>query len=196
MKLLLFTDPHSEIKVINKIALKAKESDVIICAGDISLFEQGLEDTIREMDNIGKPILLIHGNHESSELTRLISRNYKNITFLHKTKKVINNVLFFGFGGEGFSHKTPEFEKSSKKFKTWIDKAKKTIMIIHQPPLNTKLDKLSIGHVGNKSFKEFIKANNLELVVCGHLHETFSKTDKVGKTKIINPGPYGIIVEI
>jgi Icc-related predicted phosphoesterase len=160
------------------------------------MFEEGLEETIREMNSIGKPVLLIHGNHESSELTKLISKSCENITFLHKTKKVINDVLFFGFGGEGFSYRTPEFEKLSKKFITWIAKANKAVMIIHQPPLDTKLDKLGMEHVGNKSFKEFIKANNLKLVVCGHLHETFSKTDKVGKTKIINPGPYGMIVNI
>ena len=34
------------------------------------------------------------------------------------------------------------------------------------------------------------------LTICGHLHETFNKQDKLGKSIIINPGPEGQLIEI
>ncbi len=90
------------------------------------------------------------------------------------------------------------FEKTSIKFKKIIhaNKGKKIILVTHAPPYKTRLDKLVGGHCGNKSIRYFIERNKIDLLICGHLHENFGKEDKIKRTKIINPGPFGKIVMI
>lgn len=56
------------------------------------------------------------------------------------------------------------------------------------------LDKLAGGFFGNKSIRRFAEQNKVDLLICGHLHENFGKEDKIGKTKVINPGPFGRIL--
>ena len=78
-----------------------------------------------------------------------------------------------------------------------ISKNKKNVLVFHQPPFGTKLDKISeVGHVGNKSMTKIIKSIKPILSVSGHIHETFNITDKIGKTILINPGPEGRIISI
>ena len=60
----------------------------------------------------------------------------------------------------------------------------------------TKLDLLVGQHHGNKTFRNFIIKNRIDMHICGHLHENFNKKDNIKKTEIINPGPYGKIVKI
>ena len=76
------------------------------------------------------------------------------------------------------------------------NKDKKIILLTHAPPYRTKLDKLGRNYAGNKSFRNFIEKYKIDLHICGHLHENFGKEDKIKNTKIINPGPFGKIVEI
>ena len=64
----------------------------------------------------------------------------------------------------------------------------------HAPPHNTKLDKIIDGHCGNKSIRSFITKSKPDIAFSGHIHENNGKEDKIGKTRVINPGPYGKIV--
>ena len=76
------------------------------------------------------------------------------------------------------------------------NKGKKIIFITHAPPYKTKVDLIVGSHCGNKTFRNFILKNKIDLYICGHLHETFNKKDKIKKTEVINPGPYGKIIKI
>ncbi|MBS3097214.1 hypothetical protein J4209_00295 [Candidatus Woesearchaeota archaeon] len=42
--------------------------------------------------------------------------------------------------------------------------------------------------------KTFILKVKPDLAISGHLHENAGKEDKIGKTKIVNPGPFGKII--
>ncbi|MBW3023162.1 metallophosphoesterase, partial [Candidatus Woesearchaeota archaeon] len=39
MKILAFADPHASLPALKEVEKKAKDADVILCAGDISIFE-------------------------------------------------------------------------------------------------------------------------------------------------------------
>jgi len=76
------------------------------------------------------------------------------------------------------------------------DKYKKKVLVVHGPPYGTRLDKLGRNHAGNKSIRYFIERNNINYVICGHLHENFGKEDRIKKTNVINPGPFGKIIDL
>lgn len=201
MKILAFVDMHGSLKALKKLVEKIKKHKpkVIVCAGDISIFEQKLDYFIERLGNFNIPFLIIPGNHESGEMLSKACNKSRDAYYLHRQiYDKVQGYLFIGNGGGGFSDRDDKFDKISKKFEKEINKNKnkKIILVVHQPPYGTKLDKIGGNYVGNKSYKNFLKKKQIDLVICGHLHENAGKKDKMGKTFLINPGPYGKILEI
>ena len=201
MKLLAFTDIHGSSFALKRIEHKVKSQnpDLLVCAGDISIFEHGITQIARRLNKLNKKILIIHGNHEEPSTFKRLSKTFKNIIFIHKNCYIKNNTLFLGYGGGGFALIDRDFEKAANiNFRKIIrnNKDKKIILVTHAPPYRTKLDKIGRNHAGNKSIRHFVEKNRVDLLVCGHLHENFGKEDKIKKTKIINPGPFGKILKI
>ena len=200
MKLLAFTDTHGSLLALKRIEQKVKTQnpDLLVCAGDISIFEHGIVGLVRRLSKLNKKIIIIHGNHEDSSTFIKLSKLFKNIIFIHKKYFIYDDLLFLGYGGGGFSITDKEFDKTTIKFKKIIktNKDKKIIFVTHAPPYKTKLDKLVQGHSGNKSIRNFVEKNKVYLLICGHLHENFGKEDNIRKTKVINPGPFGKIIDI
>lgn len=159
MKILAFVDLHGNKSSLEKIIKKSKTCDLIICAGDISMFTINLNKIISKFKKTKKPLIIIPGNHESPQDLEKIKQDF--LILLHKKIYRINNIVFIGYGTDGFSLKDKEFETFIKKVKTKLKKEDKIILITHGPPHNTKLDKLPyFGHVGNKSYTKAIKALN------------------------------------
>ncbi len=201
MKILAFTDLHGSQTALRRIAQKVKSQkpDILVCTGDVSIFENGFFNVIKKLNRLNKKIVSIHGNHEEPEIFLKSSKRFKNIIFIHRKEFIFNNVLFLGFGGGGFSVVDKEFEKiAGHKFREIIknNPGKKIILLTHAPPYKTKLDKIDDGYCGNKSIRHFIEKNRVDYLICGHIHENFGKEDKIGKTVCINPGPFGKIVEV
>lgn len=194
MKILAFTDLHGSSASLKQIEKKAKEADLIVCAGDFTNFEQHMDIIAQKLDVIGKKILMIPGNHETEEGLKEVCSLSKNLIYLHKKTYEINNYLFVGYGGGGFSLTDKEFEDWSKKIKIKF-KNKKIVLITHAPPYNTKIDMIDKEPHGNKSIRKFIETFKPVLAISGHLHECVGE-DKLNNTKLVNPGPNGKIIEI
>lgn len=198
MKILAFVDVHASMTALKKLEEKAKKQkpDVIICAGDISIFENHLDVLMNKISRLGKKVLMIPGNHETPVVLKKMCSFYENMTYLNKKIVKINDIYFIGFSGEGFSRTDLELEQFAKKIKSEI-KGKKLVFVTHAPPYKTKLDVIGKEHCGNKTVTNFIKSNpNILLHICGHFHETSGDEDKIGRTRTINPGPWGKIIEI
>jgi len=200
MKILTFVDVHTSKKALKRIKDKVKKEkpELILCGGDISLFENGLEFVLYFLNKLKKSIIIVNGNHERHNYMKKVCKLFDNITFIHKKHYKKDNLIVLGYGGGGFAIRDKEFKKVSRRFKKIIkrNKDKKIILLIHGPPHGSKVDKIGKEHVGNKDISDFIKRNSIDYVICGHLHENFGKIDKIGKTIVMNPGPYGKIIKI
>ena len=197
MKIYVFADIHEDISAMNKIeeAIKKENPDLIICVGDFTLFEQYMEKMIVWMASLPKPVMVIHGNHETEEITSKYCSFHDNLTFMHKQIKEIDGITFVAHGGGGFSKVYPDFEEFVEKNKEKLT-GKKLVFITHAPPFETAVDLMHIGHVGSQSYKQFINEFKPVLAVSGHIHETFTKEEKIGETIVSNPGPIGKLFEI
>ncbi|MFH1506784.1 MAG: metallophosphoesterase family protein [archaeon] len=195
MKVFAFVDTHGNNTKIAALKEKAKKADILICAGDLTMFEDRLLEHLKTLNGIGPQVLLIHGNHEEEHTLRIACKPHEKLLNIHKGFFKKGENVFLGYGGGGFSMVDLEFEQLEDKFKKHMQ-GKNTVLILHGPPYGTNLDKLDRGHVGNNSYTTFIRRHQPKLVICGHLHENAGKKDKIGNSLVVNPGPDGMMFYI
>ena len=200
MKILTFVDLHGNIGSLRKIVERGKKDDIdlVICAGDISVFGDKLNKLVEMCSKMKKPFLMIHGNHESEEEIDKACRPFETCVNIHRAGFSGPDFTVLGYGGGGFNKVDKGFEKAAKIFKKILKQRQghKIILVTHAPPYNTAVDRIGKNPVGNKSIREFIVSAKPDLVICGHLHENAGKKDKIGKTLVINPGYKGKIIAL
>jgi len=195
MNLLVFSDIHGNFEKVEKIGEELKKSDAIIIAGDITHFDhkEKAEEIIKAFAVYNNKILAVSGNCDYPDVENILVSNDWSI---HRKIKNINGYSFFGIGGSlPCPVKTPN-EYSEDQFNSFIQELKNQlqteshkILITHQPPLNTNVDKINAKNVGSLSIRKLIEEVQPLLVISGHIHEA-QGTDEIGNTKIINPGAF------
>ncbi len=197
MKILAFVDLHEDYEYAEELEKKAQQVDLIVCAGDVTVFGDNIAQAFKFLDGLGKKVLIVHGNHESETMMKKYCDESKNVLFIHKTFYETDNLVVFGYGGGGFSQIDDSFSLVEKLFVNCIQRKKCSVFVTHAPPYKTKLDEKYKGvHVGSKTLREFIKKYQPTVAISGHIHETFKATDKIGKTVLVNPGPRGAIIHL
>lgn len=197
MKALVFGDVHGDVFALEALKRKAKDADVILCLGDLTIFGEGLPLLLEIVNEFPKPVLLIHGNHEIEEEMEEEVNRLENITFIHKKMIARNEHTIIGYGGDGFSRRDEEFEEQAEEWKSNVKDPDDTIVLLHGPPSNTKLDvPFEDHHSGSESYREFIEDLQPKIAFVGHIHECEGKTDRIGNTIIHNPGPEGTILDL
>ncbi|HOJ49693.1 MAG TPA: metallophosphoesterase [Spirochaetota bacterium] len=195
MKIMFITDIHNNYKDIEKLLLN--NIDVIIIGGDFTI-RGGRDDVKKILDNIIKifkgKILAVPGNMDKKEVLDVLIDYNINIEC---SGVIIEDIGFFGCGG---SEKTP-FDTPNEKDSNDIYRCLVTgynsikeagikVMVSHNPPFNTKCDKVLSGNsVGSKKVREFIENYLPDYCLTGHIHEGIA-SDIIGKTVVVNPGPF------
>ena len=197
MKFLTFTDLHEDKDALLSLLKRAKQEDIefLVTAGDLTVFGKSLRYVLKNLNDLGKKVYLIPGNHESDTMLNNVLSDYPFCINFNSKAISLGNYVLLGFGGGGFSVEDAEFRKISR---NWYSQYQdnKTILVTHGPPFGTKVDILEGKNVGNRDFRKFIDRIKPKLVICGHLHEAAGKVDQIGDTKIINPGWDGMVVEL
>jgi Icc-related predicted phosphoesterase len=205
MKVLFFIDTHGNESWLKKVLDRAKDVDLIVCGGDITIFENDMNKILRKINNVGKPVLIIHGNHETATGLMMECSNLKNLHFIHKNYYIVNDLVFYGYGGGGFSVRDESFTHSMnlfledlKKLSNENHKHYRLVLITHAPPFGTNLDDLGDGfsHVGNQSITDFIIKHQPIIAMSGHIHESAGMSDKINNSRLINPGWDGMIIDL
>ncbi len=197
MKILAFTDLHTDKNILKELDDKVKDADLLVCTGDIAWLGHGAEEMIEYFDSWNKPMLLIHGNHEFEEDIEESCKKSNNIEFLHKKIIIKEKVMFIGWGGDWYNQVSQDFEIWIEENLERIKNHKgKIILMVHMPVFNTKQDFIHGAHRGNASYRAIIERLNPDLVFCGHFHETFHIKDNIGNALIVNPGQDGELFEL
>ncbi len=193
MRFLVLSDIHGDTSFFDKLDAEFTQADAVLVAGDFAKFgdtETGLP-TLQALMKKHETIYAITGNCDEPTFIEKLDEYDVNIEacLVHS-----QGIFFSGSGGASkFTGTTPN-ERDDEEFITdlrvvsELEEKSNTILLIHNPPKNTKLDKIDAGvHVGSQLIKEFIEKNQPLAVISGHIHESFA-IDTIGKTIAINPG--------
>ena len=199
MKLLLFSDIHSDTRACEKLVEMAEDVDVVICAGDIGNIRRGLDQPIRVLSQISKPSLLVPGNSESYEELAEACGNWPQAIVLHGSGLTLLGQPFYGIGGG-----IPITPFGSWSYDFTEDQATNllascppnAVLISHSPPKGA-VDISSRGvSLGSTAVRDMILEKTPKLVVCGHIHDSSGRHEMIGATPVVNAGPRGVFWEL
>lgn len=202
MKILAAGDIHGDISVARKLASRAEREkvDLVVLAGDISGDDDLLPGVISPFLEKKKKILFVPGNHESLATADFIADFY-GITNLHGYSVRYENIGIFGCSGNNLGIHQISEEEIFRLLERGFDKvkdSKKKVMVTHVHPFGAKMGKL--GHPlvrnGSKGITKAIKEFQPDILICSHVHEASGIEEKLGKTKVINVGTEGKIIDI
>lgn len=208
MRLLVLADIHGKLDNLSKMVDKINEDtiDYVLCSGDFIdeyniphgfTLTDIIDVFVQKLLAFGKPVYCVPGNVDPVEIIDVFEEYGINI---HNKKGKINKLNIIGWGGAltpfhtMFEPTEAETKKSLEKLSSGI---KNFILLLHNPPKNTKLDLVNKKHVGSVEERKFIENKKPLLVISAHIHEA-AGTDKLGSSILFNPGAvsegfYGLV---
>lgn len=197
MKLLIFSDIHSNHKALEKLV--ATEADYYFAAGDLVSWARGLEECGKILRPRAKRVYVLPGNHESAAQIASFCNQFGFHEFHCKAVQIGRHHV----AGLGYSSPTP-FNTPGEYSEAEIAQRlapfaglQPLVLICHAPPHGTALDRVRDGlHAGSRSVREFVDRHQPEYLFCGHIHEAEGAQVEIGRTKAINVGKRGYLLEL
>ena len=196
-KILAFGDLHGDRAKAKELAEKARREnvDLVVICGDFASDENDLSHLLGIFD---RKVLIIPGNHESPASVSFLSELYdfKNI---HGYSYKMNDVGLFGCGSANiglFQLTEDEILDTLKKGHKYVKDCKKKIMVSHNHPSGSIMERFSKFVPGSKGIKKAIDDLRPDILLCSHAHEAHGVEEQIGKTRVINVGRDGKIIEL
>jgi len=197
VKLLIFSDIHSNHKALER--LMATEADYYFAAGDLVNWARGLEQCGEIMQPRGERVYVLPGNHESAPQIATFCAQFGFHNFHEQTIRIGQHHV----AGLGYSSPTPfntpgEYSEADLAERlARFESLNPLVLICHAPPHGTALDRVRDGlHAGSRSIRDFVDRRQPDYLFCGHIHEAEGVEIALGKTKAVNVGKRGYLLEL
>lgn len=199
LRLLLFSDVHSDLDACRQLVDRASEADVVVGAGDFCVARRNLDATIDVLSSIDAPTVLVPGNSESEEELAAACEEWPSAHVLHGEALRLEGQPFYGIGGgipvTPFGPWSYDFTEGEAEA-LLDDCPEESILVSHSPPANV-VDRDSQGrHLGSTALRNAIQEKEPLLTVCGHIHGSWGEQAELGSTTVINAGPKGLFWEV
>jgi uncharacterized protein len=201
VKILIFSDIHGDLRAIERVM--AQPADLYIDAGDLATFRKGLDQCGEMLKPLGERLWVLPGNHETHQDTSALCQKFGFVDFHRQVRTLELPKSTTQWAGLGYSNITPfktpgEYsEEEIAKALAVFDGIQRLYLVVHFPPLGTKLDEYAPGkHAGSAALREWVERAQPAYLFCGHIHETAGLTDRLGATQCLNVGKRGHMMEI
>lgn len=200
LRILAAGDIHGDTSLAKKLANKAEKEkvDLVILCGDITSFDASVSNLLGPFVKKHKKVLLIPGNHESIATVDFLAQLY-GVKNIHGYSVKYKDVGIFGCGGANIGIEQlneKEIYDLLKKGFNKIKYLKKKIMVTHVHPKGTLMEKFTTIFPGSGGVKKAVEKLKPDILLCSHVHEAEGIEEKLGKTKVINVGKKGKIIDI
>lgn len=186
-----FPDIHDRADRIRDVRHVLTDVDAVLLPGDMT---NGLADNLLRLlgiiETYNERIMAVCGNMDSEAMNMLLSREGLS---LHRRHEWLDGIAILGCGGAlPFAGK---YVFSDEQLAGFLEDSLQgvpsdapKILVCHQPPYGTRLDRIGGEHVGSRAVRSFIERVQPLICFTGHIHEA-TGMDTIGSTQIINPGP-------
>lgn len=196
MKIVVLTDIHGKLKHAPAMAQELHSADLVLLPGDLTNFGRGdvALEVVETIRNMNPNVLAVMGNCDFPEVLAFLEENCLSI---HADHRIIGGIAFAGLGGSLPCPIQTLNEFTEHQIAAYLDtaiegvpEAMPLVLVSHQPPIDTLVDRVSIGlHVGSRAVREFIERRQPLVCFSGHIHEAIGQ-DTIGATRLINSGPF------
>jgi uncharacterized protein len=200
LRILAAGDIHGDTTLAEKLAERAKKEkvDLVILCGDLTMMDQSTDNIVGPFAKRKEKVLLIPGNHETVATADFLADLY-GVKNLHGYSVKYKDVGLFGCGGANIGLFQLDEGEIYDLLKKGFDKIKylqKKIMVTHVHPDRSKMEKFTKIFPGSSGVRKAIEKFHPDILLCSHVHEAEGIEEKIGKTKVVNVGKNGKIIEI
>ena len=197
MKLLAFSDLHTDLDRAARLVEMSRHADIVIAAGDLASVHRGLTETVDALSAIEAPTVVIPGNNETDDAMRTACAGWEAATVLHGEAAEIAGVEFFGLGaGVPVTPWEWSFDLDEHEAARMLSGLPEgAVLVVHSPPRG-HVDTSDGRHLGSEAVLRAIEAKRPPLALCGHIHESWGAESTIGRTRVVNLGPAGTPLEL
>jgi uncharacterized protein len=197
VKLLGFSDLHTDLPQAARLAAMSADADVVLGVGDFASVHEGLRETLDVLRRIEPPTVIVPGNNETEAELREACREWESAIVLHGGGVEIDGVGFFGLGaGVPVTPWKWSFDLTEEEAARMLDGCPEgCVLAVHSPPRG-HVDESRGTHLGSESILGAIEAKRPRLALCGHIHEQWGRESTIGPTRVVNLGPAGTTLEL
>ena len=192
LKILAAGDLHGDIGIAKKLSEKARKGkvDLVVLAGDIHGYMGEGEGILKPFKKAKQKVVFIPGNLDSS----IDLENLKDGRNIHNYYVTYGGVGIAGIGSPDWKLELEKGDLREIKKNFARMKSGKKILVSHLHAADTGAE--FSGIPGDEILKKAVKEFKPDLLISAHIHEAEGIEDKIGKTKVIQVGRQGKILEI
>lgn len=193
LKILAAGDLHGDFGIAKKLSVKAKKNkvDLVVLAGDIYGYSEGDEGILRPFAEAGQKVVFVPGNCDFDEDVEDLAKVGKNI---HGSYVTYQGVGIAGIGSGNWKLWLDEGDLDSIKKNFSRMKAKKRILVSHLHAEGTRAEFSGVS--GDEVVRRAVDEFKPDLLIAAHIHESEGIEDMIGKTRVVQVGRKGKILEI
>lgn len=199
MRILGAADFHGDMNLARKLAEKAEkeQADLVVLCGDLAE-DDSTENIIKPFIDKQKKVLLISGNHESVATADFLA-TLNDAKHLHGYSVRYEDIGFFGCGSancgiHGISE--TEIHQTLLDAHKHISYLPKRVMVTHVHPKDSKMAQFTSQNFGSSGISKALEELQPDILLCSHLHEAEGVEEIIGKTRVINVGTQGKIIDL
>lgn len=193
LKILAAGDLHGSLDIAKKLSEKGKQEkvDLVILAGDIYGYSKGKKGILEPFRKAKQKVVFVPGNCDFDEECIMLAREGKSI---HNYYVTYGEVGIAGIGNPNW--KLSLDIEDLKEIKRNFEKMKpaKKILVSHLHASGTIAE--FSGIPGDIILRKAVKDFKPDLLIAAHIHESEGIEDKIGKTRVVQVGRKGKILEI
>ncbi len=198
LRILAASDLHGDSNQARKLADRAEKEnvDLVVLCGDITSHIP-TKNIIKPFIDKGKRVLLVPGNHDGLALADFLADFY-NVKNIHGKYAKYYHVGLFGCSAANIgldSLSENEIFNVLKRGFSYVKDSEKKIMVTHVHPTGTIVERIT-PNFGSSGLRRAVEELKPDLLLCGHIHEAEGAEDLIGKTRVLNVGRNGKIIEV
>ena len=193
LKILAAADLHGSLDVARSLAKKGlrEKVDLIVLAGDIYGYSEGDENIFGPFVDAGQKVVFVPGNCDFDEEHERLRKKAKSI---HNYYVTYGDVGIAGIGSPNWKLSLDDGDLVAIRNNFERMKPKKRILVSHLHAAGTMAE--FSGIAGEEILRDAVKEFKPNLLISAHIHEAEGIEDRIGKTRVVQVGRRGKIIEV